>query len=54
MSDYEEGDYNPDECLHGVYYQDYCEDCYKADALYEKALEQADWNHWHPVVEGEE
>lgn len=52
MDDYED-DYNPDECLHGVYYKDYCEDCCKADALYEKAQEQADWNHFHPVEDTE-
>jgi len=52
MDDYEE-DYNPDECVHGVYYKDYCEDCCKADNLYERAQEQKDWNHWHPAEDTE-
>lgn len=50
MDDFDD-DYNLDECLHGVYYRDYCEACNKADRLCEKALEQADWNDGHPVGE---
>lgn len=46
MDDYED-DYNPDECQHGVYYEDYCEDCHKADMIYEKAQEKADFDYWH-------
>lgn len=56
MDDYDENfveDHNPEECLHGVYWMDYCEDCIRVDTLYEKAQEQSDWNHWHPIEDTE-
>ena len=48
MEDFED-DYNPDECRHGVYWKDYCEDCHKDDAKYEKSVEQKDFDYWHPT-----
>jgi hypothetical protein len=48
MDDYEDDCYNPDECQHGVYYKEYCEDCEKADKVYEKVQEQKDFDYWHP------
>jgi hypothetical protein len=52
MDDYED-DYNPDECIHGVYYKDYCEKCNHADGLYQQHTAQQDWNHWHPAEDTE-
>ena len=48
MEDFED-DYNPDECQHGVYWKDYCEDCYKDDAKHDKSVGQKDFDYWHPT-----
>ena len=47
MNDYED-DYDPDYCIHGAYYKEYCEKCDRIDAEWQKHKDREDFNYWHP------